>query len=101
MMAAQAILDRGYGRPVQSIDANITEDRVRYIAEVPIKDEITEAWVAGQCGVLGSVDQTGGRSLISWDRYSDSRQCLHAYWVPSHPAPGINRGKYRYLDGSC
>ena len=47
MMAAQAILDRGYGRPVQSIDANITEDRVRYIAEVPIKDEITEAWVAG------------------------------------------------------
>ena len=46
MMAAQAILDRGYGRPVQSIDANISEEaRVRYIAEVPIKDEITEAWL--------------------------------------------------------
>ena len=28
-----------------------------------------------------------------------ARQCLHAYWVPSHPAPGINRGKYRYSDG--
>jgi hypothetical protein len=26
IMAAQAILDRGYGKPVQSIDANITED---------------------------------------------------------------------------
>ena len=24
MMAAQAILDRGYGKPTQSIDANIT-----------------------------------------------------------------------------
>ena len=26
MMAAQAILDRGYGKPTQLIDANITED---------------------------------------------------------------------------
>jgi hypothetical protein len=26
MMAAQAILDRGYGKPTQSIDANVTED---------------------------------------------------------------------------
>jgi hypothetical protein len=25
LMAAQAILDRGYGKPVQSIDANISE----------------------------------------------------------------------------
>ena len=30
-----------------------------------------------------------------------ARQCLHAYWVPSHPAPGINRGKYRYPDSPC
>ena len=22
-------------------------------------------------------------------------------WVPSYPAPGIDRGKYRYLDGPC
>ena len=47
MMAAQAILDRGYGRPVQSIDANISEDRVRYYAEVPVKDESTEEWLKG------------------------------------------------------
>jgi hypothetical protein len=31
MMAAQAILDRGYGKPAQSIDAKISEDRVRYM----------------------------------------------------------------------
>src|SRR6476646_10187613 len=37
MMAAQAILDRGYGKPTQSIDANITEDPVRYIVELPKK----------------------------------------------------------------
>jgi hypothetical protein len=45
MMAAQAILDRGYGRPVQSIDANISEDRVRYIAEVPVKCATTQEWL--------------------------------------------------------
>jgi hypothetical protein len=35
--AATQILDRAYGRPVQSIDANITEDSgpVRYYAELP------------------------------------------------------------------
>jgi hypothetical protein len=42
MLAAQAILDRGYGKPhhTQSIDANINEDGgpVRY-AEVPKKAE--------------------------------------------------------------
>ena len=36
MIAAQAILDRGYGKPMQSIDASITEsDTVRFYAEVP------------------------------------------------------------------
>ena len=47
--AATQILDRAYGRPVQSIDANISEDGgpVRYYAEVPQKDETTEAWIAG------------------------------------------------------
>ena len=40
MMAAQAILDRGYGKPTQPIDANITEDGgpVRYA-------ESSEAWL--------------------------------------------------------
>ena len=31
--------------------------------------------------------KVGGRSLISWDRYSDSSAVLHAYWVPSDPHP--------------
>jgi hypothetical protein len=41
------ILDRGYGKRTQSIDANITEDGgpVRYYAEVPKKAESTEAWL--------------------------------------------------------
>ncbi len=48
MMAAQAILDRGYGKPVQSIDANISEDGgVRFYAELPEQDATTEEWLAG------------------------------------------------------
>ena len=45
MMAAQAILDRGYGRPTQSIDANIYDDPVRYIVELPEKSATTEEWL--------------------------------------------------------
>src|SRR5262245_38584282 len=47
MMAAQAILDRGYGKPTQSIEANITEDGgpIRYYAELPKKAESVEAWL--------------------------------------------------------
>ena len=46
--AATQILDRAYGRPVQSIDANINEDgNVRYIAEVPKPCLTTEEWLAG------------------------------------------------------
>ena len=86
MMAAQAILDRGYGRPMQSIDANISEDRVRYIAEVPVKDKTTEEWLKGNAAYL-SVDQTGGRSLISWDRYSDSSAVLACLLGPISPRP--------------
>jgi hypothetical protein len=48
-MAAQAIHDRGYGKPhqTQSIDANITEDAspVRYYAEVPKPAKTTEEWL--------------------------------------------------------
>jgi hypothetical protein len=44
--AATQILDRAYGRPVQSIDANINEEgSVRYIAEVPRKAATTEEWL--------------------------------------------------------
>jgi hypothetical protein len=45
--AATQILDRAYGRPVQAIDANISEDGgpVRYYAALPRKAESTEAWL--------------------------------------------------------
>ena len=43
--AATQILDRAYGRPVQSIDANITEDPVRYIVELPKKSATTQEWL--------------------------------------------------------
>jgi hypothetical protein len=47
IMAAQAILDRGYGRPHQSIDANVNADAspVRYV-EVPRKAASAEEWLA-------------------------------------------------------
>jgi hypothetical protein len=48
MLAAQAILDRGYGKPAQTIDASITEgDSVRFYAEVPKMAATTEEWLAG------------------------------------------------------
>ena len=43
--AATQILDRAYGRPVQSIDANINDDPVRYIVELPEKSATTEEWL--------------------------------------------------------
>ena len=49
----------GYGRPTQSIDANISEDRVRYIAEMPVKDESTEAWLKGNAAYLASTKLAG------------------------------------------
>jgi Family of unknown function (DUF5681) len=97
MMAAQAILDRGYGKPTQSIDANINEDRVRYVVELPVKDETTEEWVKGNAAYLASTKPGGEAYSVGID-IRIARQCLHAHWVPSHPTPGINRGKYRYLD---
>ena len=45
MMAAQAILDRGYGKPTQSIDVREDGPTVRYIAEVPEKCATTEEWL--------------------------------------------------------
>ena len=43
--AATQILDRVYGRPVQSIDANISEETVRYYAEVPEPAKTTQEWL--------------------------------------------------------
>ena len=52
MQAAQAILDRGYGKPAQTIDANINEGGgpIRYYAELPEKAESVDAW-AKFCGL--------------------------------------------------
>jgi hypothetical protein len=57
MMAAQAILDRGYGRPhqTQSIDASISEAPVRYV-EVPRKAESAEVWLHQQTPALATVE---------------------------------------------
>ena len=53
------ILDRGYGRPMQSIDANINDDPVRYFAELPEKSATTEEW-------LESIRrEDAGRSLVT------------------------------------
>jgi hypothetical protein len=45
LAAATQILDRAYGRPVQSIDANITDDPIRVY--VPQKAASTEEWLEG------------------------------------------------------
>ena len=47
MAAAQTILDRGCGKPTQTIDANINEDGgpVRYHVEVPQVAATTEEWL--------------------------------------------------------
>ena len=45
--AATQILDRAYGRPVQSIDANINDDPVRYIVELPEKSATAQEWLEG------------------------------------------------------
>ena len=57
MLAAQAILDRAYGRPhqTQSIDANISEAPVRYV-EVPRKAESAEAWLQQSTPALANAE---------------------------------------------
>ena len=57
--AATQILDRAYGRPVQSIDVREDGPTVRYIAEVPEKCATTEEW-------LESIRrEDAGRSLVT------------------------------------
>ena len=43
--AATQILDRAYGRPVQSIDVREDGPTVRYYAEMPEKCATTEEWL--------------------------------------------------------
>ena len=59
MMAAQAILDRGYGKPTQSIDVREDGPTVRYIAEMPVKDKTTEEWLKGNAAYLASTKLAG------------------------------------------
>jgi adenine-specific DNA glycosylase len=54
-MAAQAILDRGYGKPVQQVDANISEGAVRYV-EIPRKAESADAWLQQQTPALANAE---------------------------------------------
>jgi hypothetical protein len=68
MMAAQAILDRGYGRPVQSIDANINDDPVRYIVELPKKSATTQEWLED------IRREDAGRALVTGVAVADDEQ---------------------------
>ena len=63
MLAARAILDRGYGKPVQSIDANITENEPIRFAEVPMKSSSSEQWLAdiGRPMIVGVAGVTAPR----------------------------------------
>ena len=68
MMAAQAILDRGYGRPTQSIDVREDGSTVRYIAEMPEKCATTEEW-------LESIKrEDAGRALVTGVATVDDEQ---------------------------
>ena len=45
---SQAILDRGYGKPAQTIDARITEgDGVRFLSRSSQNDCNDEKWLVG------------------------------------------------------
>jgi hypothetical protein len=45
MTVAQAILDRGYGKPVQVQSIDITENEPIRFAELPIKSASSSAWL--------------------------------------------------------
>ena len=57
--AATQILDRAYGRPVQSIDVREDGPTVRDIAEMPVKDKTTEEWLKGNAAYLASTKLAG------------------------------------------
>ena len=97
MMAAQAILDRGYGRPTQSIDVREDGPTVRYIRRDASQGQDHRGVAQGQCGVP-SVDQTRGRSLISWDRYSDTACMLIGSHLTPPPASIVEKACHGGLD---
>ena len=72
MMAAQAILDRGYGKPAQTIDASITEDSsVHFYAEVP---------------KMAARQRNGLLAIHPRNQRIDEK---HACWVPFTPPPAL------------
>jgi hypothetical protein len=84
--AATQILDRAYGRPVQSIDANINEESsVHCIAEVPRKAASTEEW-------LESIRrENAGRALVTGMAaavdHEKTRELARAGWLRSVTIP--------------
>ena len=44
------------------IETPVSEDRVRYIAEVPIRNETPEAWVAGNAAYLAALTKSAGQA---------------------------------------
>ena len=66
--AATQILDRGYGRPVQSIDANINDNPVRYIVELPKKSATTQEWLED------IRREDAGRTLVTSVAVADDEQ---------------------------
>jgi Family of unknown function (DUF5681) len=61
IMAAQAILDRGFGKRVQSVDANISQGSVRYV-EVPRKAANAAEWSVPDALVQAEVGSTRSTS---------------------------------------
>ena len=95
MMAAQAILDRGYGRPTQSIDVRRGwPDGSLYRRECPRRATTTQEWLEG----IRREDTE--RALV--DRrcaaVDDEQNALGGMGPDPTPTPGIKRGKYRYRD---
>ena len=89
MMAAQAILDRGYGKPTQSIDAMM----IRFATSSNCPRSLQRrrnGWRTSGGRMPG--ERWSPASLLP----SMTSQRIRRRWVPSYPTPGIDRGKYRY-----
>jgi hypothetical protein len=80
--AATQILDRAYGRPVQSIDANINDDPVRYIVELPEKSATTEEWLEG------IKREDAGRALVTSVAAAVDDEQTHS----AEPESALSRG---------
>lgn len=93
--AATAILDRGFGRPTQAIDTNITQDGgpIRYYAELPRKDASAEAW-SERVGPAGTgTPPKRAESAEAWLK-DIGMLCADSAEQPSdRPSPGFSYGQ--------